>query len=409
MAPSVPPGGRVSFSATVTGTANTAVTWAVSESAGCGTVLADGAYTAPGADANCHVVATAVADPLKSATANVNVVSTTGGTPRPAYNTGVGFFTLNGKIYDANGNEFHIKGADTCHWDEAWTNCSSNCGLPNAKFNTNRMFLPVGTLSTAQIQGPITKMISQGIVPMPAMHWTGTADLTCQNSIATFNTAVSQWVAKASVLKPYERHILINIANEWGSSGSTAWRDAYLSAVASLRAAGYLNTLVIDAPDCGKDPQSILNYGQAIYNSDPQHNIIFSVHIYDMFTYVGAQPPDDRQYEINAISAQLAATGLPIIFGEFGPKGLNNTPLTPGQIITAANDHGIGWIGWAWDDGTGEGWFGMTNNKAFSLAGGVPSNGSYPNNSDLTRFGNEVILNPTFGTFSNAVPATVFP
>ena len=29
---------------------------------------------------------------------------------RPAYNTGTGFFVLNGNVYDANGNEFVIRG-----------------------------------------------------------------------------------------------------------------------------------------------------------------------------------------------------------------------------------------------------------------------------------------------------------
>ena len=63
-----------SFTATVTGSSNTAVTWSVQESAG-GTVLSDGTYTAPNAAGTFHVVATSVADASKSATATITVSS----------------------------------------------------------------------------------------------------------------------------------------------------------------------------------------------------------------------------------------------------------------------------------------------------------------------------------------------
>jgi hypothetical protein len=71
--PTVTTGGTIAFSATVTGTANQGVTWAVQEAAGCGSITAGGTYTAPGAAATCHVVATSVADPTKSDVATITV------------------------------------------------------------------------------------------------------------------------------------------------------------------------------------------------------------------------------------------------------------------------------------------------------------------------------------------------
>src|SRR3989454_12738147 len=58
--------GSLSFSATVTGSTDTAVAWSVAESNG-GTVDANGNYKAPAAAGVYHVVATAHADPTKSA------------------------------------------------------------------------------------------------------------------------------------------------------------------------------------------------------------------------------------------------------------------------------------------------------------------------------------------------------
>jgi hypothetical protein len=62
------------FSATVTGSANTAVTWSVQEPAG-GSVASGGLYTAPATVGTFHVIATSQADPTKSAIAIATIVS----------------------------------------------------------------------------------------------------------------------------------------------------------------------------------------------------------------------------------------------------------------------------------------------------------------------------------------------
>ena len=73
---SVVVGNTRQFTATVTGTSNTAVTWAVLESGG-GTVSASGLYTAPATAGTYRVRATSVADPTKSASATVTVTPVT--------------------------------------------------------------------------------------------------------------------------------------------------------------------------------------------------------------------------------------------------------------------------------------------------------------------------------------------
>lgn len=63
----------VTFSATVTGSADTAVVWSVLEGAAGGTVTAQGVYTAPATAGTYHVVATSHANPARSASAAVTV------------------------------------------------------------------------------------------------------------------------------------------------------------------------------------------------------------------------------------------------------------------------------------------------------------------------------------------------
>jgi hypothetical protein len=73
---------------------------------------------------------------------------------------------------------------------------------------------------------------------------------------------------------------MINIANEWGPTNSTVWRDANISAIAKMRAAGYLAPLVIDSGGYGQDQGDFLSYSAAVFSSDPQKNIVFSLHLY---------------------------------------------------------------------------------------------------------------------------------
>jgi len=65
-------GATQQFTATVTGSTNTAVTWSVQESGG-GTITNVGLYTAPNTAGTFHVVATSQADPSKSAVATVTL------------------------------------------------------------------------------------------------------------------------------------------------------------------------------------------------------------------------------------------------------------------------------------------------------------------------------------------------
>lgn len=70
---SLVPAATQTFTATVTHTNNTAVTWSVQEGANGGSVTSAGVYTAPALAGTYHVIATSQADSTKTATATVTV------------------------------------------------------------------------------------------------------------------------------------------------------------------------------------------------------------------------------------------------------------------------------------------------------------------------------------------------
>jgi hypothetical protein len=109
---------------------------------------------------------------------------------------------------------------------------------------------------------------------------------------------------------------------------------------------------------------------------------------------------------IARFAALSQATGAVYIIGEFGPGrniGPSPTTVTPAEIITAAETNGISWLPWAWDDNDLPGckadnnWFSMTH-----------SCGGYTQPSDLTLYGQDVILNPKYGISVLAKRATIF-
>jgi aryl-phospho-beta-D-glucosidase BglC (GH1 family) len=185
----------------------------------------------------------------------------------------------------------------------------------------------------------------------------------------------------------------------------------------------WLGTIVIDAGSCGQDPYDLINHAQAVYDADPQHNVVFSIHVYGMWCDLAAGVPCDQApgwggYDLPTLFDAMAATGLPFLIGEFGPGadiGPSPTMLTPGTVITNADARNFGWIAWAWDDKAGD-WsppgrpYCNPSGEWFNLVIKCGDGSGYSTSlsSDLTTFGQEVVENPTYGLKATAEPATVF-
>ena len=87
--------------------------------------------------------------------------------------------------------------------------------------------------------------------------------------------------------------VVLNVSSTGGSSGAwtvtftasptgtyTSGGTLYGGAVGCMRGAGYLGPIVIDAGGGGQDFAGLIANSQAIQNSDPQQNCIFSYHAY---------------------------------------------------------------------------------------------------------------------------------
>lgn len=320
----------------------------------------------------------------------------TGGVSRPGTNTGTGFFVSDGTIYDANGIEFVIRGLNHTHW---WGENAFEAipHIASAGPNAVRTVFgdAMGAATASQKRDVVQAYVDHGIVPVVEHH-----GATCETDGASLQSVVDVWLEPDNTawLKEFERTVILNIANEWGPE-TIVWRDEYVTAVARLRAAGVKNLLLIDAGQCGQVAETITSWGREIFESDPERNVAFSVHMYTYWvdpgdpsvaTWTALQP-----YDTDAQLGALVATGLPVVVGEFSWQASNSVPYTTRRAMQAYEAHHVGWLAWSWN---------QNSDPLLDMATGF----QYRSTADLTEFGDLVVNDPEVGLKALATRATVF-
>lgn len=310
---------------------------------------------------------------------------------RPSYNSGPGFFVAQGKLYDANGLEFRIRGVNRVHWDS-----NSAAGIAASGANTERWNVDFAHSAGSNVGLVHAQSIAERIVPI-----VGNWGATCSNDPARLAAVVATWVQQARAWTRLDKYLIVNIANEWGPTNDPVWRDSYIRAIGQLRAAGYLGTILIDSGGCGQDLDDLLNYSSAVFDSDPQKNVMFALHVY------GRIPREQVAPDLARLAALGRERGMAFLVGEFGPGrniGPSPTLTTPAEVITAAEANGIGWLAWAWDDNNLP--QARANDQWFSMTYFGPGIFSRP--ADLTLFGRDVVLSPRYGLKALATRASIF-
>lgn len=297
-----------------------------------------------------------------------------------------GGFQVNGtKLYDANGNEFVMRGANFPH---AWYSDQYQTAIPAiaAKgFNCVRIVVADGQQYTKTSKSELENLVKlckeNKLVAILEVH-----DATGNDSRDSLNQAVNYWKEMKGVLQGNEAYVIVNIANEWYGTwdDGSSWKDGYVSAVKSLRDAGIKNTLMVDCAGWGQYPQVIFDYGQTVLNADSQKNTMFSIHMYE---YAGGNAQTVKSNMDNVLNKNLCLT-----IGEFGGRHTNGD-VDEDTIMSYAKEKNVGWLAWSWK-GNGSDWYYL--DIANDWAG-----------NSLTSFGDRVI-NGANGITSTSSRCTVF-
>jgi len=309
--------------------------------------------------------------------------------PRPAGNTGTGLYvapdTATGqwRLYNSNADEVLLHGVNNNHWDAY----GSAAGIPLSGANAVRIFLRF-TDPPETTYGYVKPIAAAGMVPIPT-NWT----TTCKSDALSLQSAVDTWVAQAPVWTRLNSYGLVNIANEWGAAVSASdkglsWLINNTTAVNRMRAAGYTMPLVVDAGGCGQDAGTIVRYGQMLLAADPQHNLLFSVHVYGSWHYPATAA---WMQDYATAMAQLKASKLPIVVGEFGPynggSSSSKTLVPTAKLVGDVETNGWGWLAWSWNDNNLPGC--MADDSGFSLT--VKCGVYTGSDAELTAWGRTIV------------------
>ncbi|WP_238162658.1 cellulase family glycosylhydrolase [Cohnella sp. AR92] len=253
-----------------------------------------------------------------------------------------GFYVSGTKLKDANGNNFVMRGVNNPH---IWYDSQSYSALADiAAKGANAVRIVWSTSGTAsRLQQIIDRCKELHMVAIVELH-----DVTGSNDASRLNDMAAYFTQSAvkTVINNNTKYALVNIANEWGGNdlSDTAWRDAYKTAISTLRNAGVNNTIVVDASGWGQNASPIKAYGSALLSHDPDHNIMFSLHMYGSWN------------DASRIGTELQAIqnlGLAVMIGEFGynyNNGNNNlgTTVNAQEVMNQAQSKGIGYLAWSW-------------------------------------------------------------
>ncbi|MET0134091.1 MAG: cellulase family glycosylhydrolase [Kibdelosporangium sp.] len=268
-----------------------------------------------------------------------------------------GFSISGGKLLDANGNAFVLRGVNHPH---AWYTNRTQQALPDIKAlgaNSVRVVLSSGDQWTRTEAAEVSTIISQCranrlICVLEVHDTTGYGE---QSAAVSLARAVDYWLSIKSAVVGQEAYVIVNIGNEpYGNTNATGWIADTTGAIQRLRSNGFTHTLMVDAPNWGQDWSfTMRDNAAAVFQADSLRNTLFSVHMYGVF---------DTAAEVSAYLNRFVSAGLPIAVGEFGDNHSDGNP-DEDAIMATTQSLGLGYLGWSWSgNGGGVEYLDMTTN-----------------------------------------------
>ena len=259
--------------------------------------------------------------------------------PAPSLSSVKGFSVDGTKLLDANGNEFVMRGVNHAHSWFKNDDAAALEAIDKTGANCVRLVLADGVQwekdSVESINALTDKCKEYQMVAVLEVH-----DATGRNDIDDIQKAADFWVEMKDALIGREDYVILNIANEWiGDWKSKTWAQGYTTVIPQLREAGIKNTIMVDSAGWGQYGKSIKEKGMEVFESDPDRNTMFSVHMY------GSAGKNEKTIEENLTGA--TDQGLCVCVGEFGYNH-SDGDVDEEYIMEYCDANSIGWMGWSW-------------------------------------------------------------
>jgi len=259
---------------------------------------------------------------------------------KPSVEATGGFKVVGDTLYDANGNEFVMRGINHAH---TWFRNNMDTaleGIAATGANTVRIVLSDGDqwtrIPVSEVKQIIDKCKELKMIAVVEVH-----DGTGKDDVSYLNNAVDYWIEVKDALIGNEAYVILNIANEWYGSWDNLdkWAEGYKQAIPKLRAAGIKNTIMVDAAGWGQLSNSFIKYGQEVFAADEQQNTMFSIHMYGT--------AGKNKSTINKAISGAILLDLCLVVGEFGHNH-SDGDVDEATILSMSVEKNKGYIGWSW-------------------------------------------------------------
>ncbi|MCP3768366.1 cellulase family glycosylhydrolase [Streptomyces sp. MAR25Y5] len=264
----------------------------------------------------------------------------------PAHAAPTGFHVENGRLLEASGNDFVMRGVNHAHTWYA-DRIGSLAHIKAKGANTVRVVLSSGDRWTANDAADVANVVAQCkqnrlICVLEVHDTTGYGE---QSGAVTLSRAADYWIGVRSALTGQEDHVIVNIGNEpHGNTGYANWTADTKAAIQKLRDAGFDHTLMVDAPNWGQDwAFTMRDNAASVFAADPDANTVFSIHMYGVF---------DTAAEVSDYLGRFVSARLPIVVGEFGHDHSDGNP-DEDAILAVTQQLGLGYLGWSWSGNGG--------------------------------------------------------
>ncbi|WP_055571330.1 cellulase family glycosylhydrolase, partial [Streptomyces prasinopilosus] len=264
----------------------------------------------------------------------------------PAHAAPTGFRVEDGRLLEASGNDFVMRGVNHAHTWYA-DRIGSLAHIKAKGANTVRVVLSSGDRWTANDAADVANVVAQCrqnrlICVLEVHDTTGYGE---QSGAVTLSRAADYWIGVRSALTGQEDHVIVNIGNEpHGNTGYANWTADTKAAIRKLRDAGFDHTLMVDAPNWGQDwAFTMRDNAASVFAADPDANTVFSIHMYGVF---------DTAAEVGDYLNRFVSARLPIVVGEFGHDHSDGNP-DEDAILAVTQQLGLGYLGWSWSGNGG--------------------------------------------------------
>jgi hypothetical protein len=178
------------------------------------------------------------------------------------------------------------------------------------------------------------------------------------------------------VLMKWEDYIVIHAMGESTLGSAEEWRDASKATIDRFRHWGYTCPIDILSTTYGRDPQPILQYGEEIFDYDPEKNVIFGCQVYWGDWYTG-------KYGMTIAEAckKFAEQNFPVQVGAC-PSDCGNDCWK--QVWEESYKNELGCLWWSWKGDQ----FALTNDATYE---------------NLTDYGKEILIENRYAMNRTAV------